>query len=118
MNELLTIGAVSLSLTAIIALARIIGGSYAKLVRMHDTLMGDGNGRKALRVLVEAHIEADNLLFREIREDLKQLRRDDEVRNTRLVSADAQRASELRTADTRRADALEQSDKIRELRRD
>lgn len=85
MESLLIVGAWSVAILAIVGVARIVIGIGIKIVRMHDNIMGDGNGRKPLRDIMEAHIEQDARNFKElnrhlnaqdVESDLSEARRD------------------------------------------
>lgn len=46
-------GAVATAILSIIALCRFILGAHTDRIRFHDAVMGDGNGRKPIRDLLE-----------------------------------------------------------------
>lgn len=77
-------GAVASAILSTIALFRFILGAHAERVRFHDEVMGDGNGRKSLRDVME---QVRTTIVQHTLSDERQFAKIDRILETQDVAA-------------------------------
>lgn len=66
MELVLWIGSICAAVIGVFAVIRMVWKATQMVVRMHDSLLGDGNGTKPLRNIIVEHLDSDKNEFAQL----------------------------------------------------